>query len=190
MDVVVALSGGSDSFCAVHKAKEEGHNIVKAVFIDFGTGHAEREEPAFHRSCDLLGINDRHIVRLSGLATYANDKTNVLAYKFTLAVFIVSSVAKAEGVQAIVCGRHAEGGASPLSASFYKSLKEHLITDPFIQPGVHLLSYDVSNNEKVEILRGYGISKENYHFETCNLKEPCGWCISCKKKQGELALLR
>lgn len=190
MDAIVALSGGSDSFCAVHKAKEEGHNIVKAVFVDFGTGHAEREEQAFHKSCDLLGIDDRHIVRLSGLATYATDKTNILAYKFTLAVFLVSSVAKLDGIQAVVCGRHAEGGASPLSASFYKSLKEHLITDPFIQPGVVLLSYDVSIEEKLQIFQRYNISRESYHFETCNLKKPCGWCISCRKKQRELALLR
>ncbi len=65
---VVVLSGGMDStVCATLAVRDFGANSVAALHVSYGQRTEQREQMAFQKICDRLGIDRRLIVRNQAL---------------------------------------------------------------------------------------------------------------------------
>jgi 7-cyano-7-deazaguanine synthase len=59
MKVIVLLSGGMDSTCALYKAYND-YESVEAISFDYGSKHNQKEIPYAKYHCDKLGI--KHVI--------------------------------------------------------------------------------------------------------------------------------
>src|SRR3954471_23962184 len=60
MKVVVLVSGGMDSVCALYLAQLE-HSVLGAVSFDYGSKHNAREIPFAAWQCEKLGVPHRTV---------------------------------------------------------------------------------------------------------------------------------
>lgn len=184
MKAIATISGGIDSFASAVIAKRFGYEIVEAVYIDLLQN--EKDLLSAQKTAELLKIPLK-VIKVEGLRLREEKRVVAgLPFKYAISIVLSASYTASAGYSYLI--------ASEVSFSFenklyVKQLKELLMTSPITQPGVVLLTFTPSVEEEVEILKSFGITKENYFFTTCNSENECGRCVGCKKKARILSLI-
>jgi len=118
MKVVVLLSGGMDSVCALYYSKDK-YNVVSALSFDYGSKHNKKELPFASHHCEKLNI-PHTIIKIDFIDDYfksnllkngkhfeegSNDKT-IVPFRNGIMLSIAAGYAESRDGKGIVIASH------------------------------------------------------------------------------------
>jgi 7-cyano-7-deazaguanine synthase len=207
MKVVVLLSGGMDSVCALYHVRAE-HEVVLALSFDYGSKHNAREIPfarwhageigVEHQVIDLGFFNEHFSSDLlksggdipEGHYEEANMKSTVVPFRNGIMLAVAAGVAESRGVKGLVIAAHSGDHA------IYPDCREDFMApmaqaiDAGTYANVRLLRPFIDMRKEDIVARGNALGVDFSQTWSCYKggEIHCGVCGTCVERREAFLL--
>ena len=202
MKVVVLLSGGMDSVCALYHARAE-HEVALALSFDYGSKHNAREIPfarwhageigVEHQVIDLGFINEHFSSDLlqsggdipEGHYEESSMKSTVVPFRNGIMLAVAAGVAESRGVKGLVIAAHSGDHA------IYPDCREDFMSpmaqaiDAGTYANVRLLRPFIDMRKEDIVARGNALGVDLSQTWSCYKggEIHCGVCGTCVERR-------
>lgn len=207
MKVVVLVSGGMDSVCALADARES-HEVVAALSFDYGSKHNHREIPMAQRQAEKYGVPhrvislgfmnelfDSHLLKSGGEIPeghYEEEsmKQTVVPFRNGIMLSIAAGYAESCGAEGLVIAAHSGDHAiyPDCRETFMAPMAEAIAAGTYAK--VELLRPFVNVRKEDIAARGAELGVDFTHTWSCYKggEIHCGKCGTCTERKEAFAL--
>jgi 7-cyano-7-deazaguanine synthase len=207
MKVVVLVSGGMDSVCALHHAARE-HKVVGTLSFDYGSKHNHREIPFARHHAGLLGVPHQTIALgfvnelfssdllqsggeiPEGHYEEANMKATVVPFRNGIMLSIAAGFAESRGAEGLVIAAHSGDHAiyPDCREAFMAPMAEAIRQGTYA--GIEVLRPFISIRKEDIAARGHDLGVDFSKTWSCYKggEIHCGKCGTCVERREAFLL--